>query len=63
MARRHKAIRRAVTPDAVYNSDTISRLVNVIMERGKKSTAEQIVCDICAWARDNLELVKRLMTY
>ena len=43
MARRHKAERRAVVPDAVYSSDTISRLVNVIMERGKKSTAEQIV--------------------
>ena len=43
MARRHKAEQREVIPDAVYNSKTVARMVNVIMERGKKSTAEQIV--------------------
>jgi len=43
MARRRKAESRSVTPDALYGSETISRLVNVIMERGKKSTAESIV--------------------
>ena len=43
MARRHKAEQRNVIPDAVYNSEAVARMVNVIMERGKKSTAEQIV--------------------
>lgn len=43
MARRRKAEQRDVIPDAVYGSETISHMVNVIMERGKKSTAEHIV--------------------
>ena len=43
MSRRKRAIRRPVTPDARYNSDTVSRFINRIMERGKKSVAERIV--------------------
>ena len=43
MARRHKAEQRDVIPDAVYKSEAVARMVNVIMERGKKSTAEHIV--------------------
>lgn len=43
MARRRKAEQRDVIPDAVYGSETITHMVNVIMERGKKSTAQQIV--------------------
>ena len=43
MARRHQAERRNVIPDALYGDRTVSRMVNVIMERGKKATAERIV--------------------
>lgn len=43
MARRHRAERRGVIPDALYGDRTVSRMVNVIMERGKKATAERIV--------------------
>ena len=43
MSRRKRAIRRPVTPDARYNSETVSRFINRIMERGKKSVAERIV--------------------
>ncbi len=41
--RRHKAEKRQLTPDIKYNSELIARLINVIMERGKKSVAQGIV--------------------
>jgi small subunit ribosomal protein S7 len=34
---------RELAPDPVYNSKLVSQLVNKVMTRGKKSTAEQIV--------------------
>ena len=44
MSRRAHVIRRAeVMPDAKYQSLTVSKLMNRIMKRGKKSRAEQIV--------------------
>ncbi|MBN1643946.1 MAG: 30S ribosomal protein S7 [Dehalococcoidales bacterium] len=44
MSRRTRVIRRAeVMPDAKYQSLTVSKLINKIMDRGKKSTAETIV--------------------
>ncbi|MDD5288873.1 MAG: 30S ribosomal protein S7 [Dehalococcoidales bacterium] len=44
MSRRARAIRRAeVMPDTKYQSLTVSKLMNRIMKRGKKSRAEEIV--------------------
>ncbi len=43
MARRARAIKREVNPDARYRSTTVSRLIAKIMQRGKKRTAERIV--------------------
>ena len=43
MPRRARATRREVPPDARYNNVTVARLVNRIMTRGKKSTAERVV--------------------
>ncbi len=43
MSRRRQAARRPVTEDAKYHSALVSRLVNVIMECGKKSVAQRIV--------------------
>jgi small subunit ribosomal protein S7 len=44
MSRRARVIRRAqVMPDAKYQSLTVSKLMNRIMKRGKKSSAEKIV--------------------
>ncbi len=42
MPRRREVPKRDVFPDAVYNSELASRLVNKIMAKGKKSLAEQI---------------------
>jgi len=41
--RRRKAVKRQLTPDVKYNSELVARLINTIMERGKKSTAQKIV--------------------
>ncbi len=41
--RRRKAVKRQLTPDVKYNSELVARLINTIMSRGKKSTAQGIV--------------------
>lgn len=43
MSRRHKADKRQTTPDIRYNSTLVAHLVNVVMQDGKKNTAERIV--------------------
>lgn len=43
MSRRRQAVRRSVIEDAKYHSPLVSRLVNVVMISGKKSTAQRIV--------------------
>jgi small subunit ribosomal protein S7 len=44
MPRRARAAKREIPPDARYNSELVSRLVNKVMICGKKSEAERIVC-------------------
>lgn len=41
--RRRKAVERPLTPDVRYNSEQVARLINTVMERGKKATAQGIV--------------------
>ena len=41
--RRRKAEKRVQLPDVKYNSPLIGRLINTILCRGKKSTAQRIV--------------------
>ena len=43
MSRRSTPAKREILPDPVYNSVVITKFVNVLMERGKKSTAERIL--------------------
>jgi small subunit ribosomal protein S7 len=43
MSRRRQAEHREVEDDPKYNSELVSRLVNVVMKSGKKSTAQRIV--------------------
>ncbi|MBI4482584.1 MAG: 30S ribosomal protein S7 [Acidobacteria bacterium] len=40
MPRRREIERRTLTPDPIYNSELVTKFVNVIMRRGKKSLAE-----------------------
>jgi small subunit ribosomal protein S7 len=42
MPRRRVAEKREILPDPKYNSKLLSKFVNILMEEGKKSTAERI---------------------
>lgn len=43
MPRRKAAVKRGTLPDPVYGSEKLSRFINVVMRRGKRSIAERIV--------------------
>jgi small subunit ribosomal protein S7 len=42
VSRRKSAVKRTILPDARYDSQTVSKFINVLMYQGKKSTAERI---------------------
>ena len=43
MPRKGPASRRELMPDPIYRSVVVTQLVNKVMLRGKRSTAEKIV--------------------
>lgn len=43
MARKKKAVKREILPDPKYNNVKLTKFINCVMKRGKKSTAESIV--------------------
>ena len=43
MPRRREVPKREVLPDPLYQSQLVTKFINCVMERGKKSTAERIL--------------------
>ncbi|MBX3251731.1 MAG: 30S ribosomal protein S7 [Myxococcales bacterium] len=43
MSRRHSSSKRPITPDAKYKDKMVAKFTNILMEGGKKSTAEGIL--------------------
>jgi len=43
MPRRREVIKRAIDPDPKYGDRIVSKFINIVMTRGKKSVAEKIV--------------------
>ena len=43
MPRRNSAVKREVLPDPIYKSKVVTKLVNQVMESGKKGLAQRIV--------------------
>ncbi|MDZ7699539.1 MAG: 30S ribosomal protein S7 [Deltaproteobacteria bacterium] len=43
MSRKRTATRRDISPDPRYNSALLSRFINNLMKKGKKSTAQSII--------------------
>lgn len=41
--RKRRAVKRDVLPDPIYNSKIVTKLINQIMQDGKKGTAERIL--------------------
>src|SRR5437667_11955092 len=50
--RRAGAPRREVLADPKYGSRLVAKFVNIMMIRGKKSTAERIMYDALVWNED-----------
>jgi small subunit ribosomal protein S7 len=48
MPRKGPAPRRELNPDPIYRSVVVTQLVNKVLQRGKRSTAERIVYDALA---------------
>ncbi len=55
MSRKNRAQVREITPDPVYRSRLVSRFINVIMNDGKKSLAENIFYDAISLANEKLD--------
>ena len=51
--RKHRAEKREIEPDPVYNSILINRIINKIMIDGKKSLAEKVVYRALDIVREN----------
>ena len=45
MPRRREVPKREILPDPLYNSQLVTRFVNVVMRDGKKTVAERILYD------------------
>ena len=55
MPRRREVPKREVLPDPLYNSQLITKFVNVLMKDGKKSTAQRILYDALTTIRERTE--------
>lgn len=66
MPRRAKIVKREIVPDPQYQSVLVTRMVNKIMERGKRGLAERIMYDALAvvnerTGRDALDVLEQAM--
>ncbi len=43
MSRRHVSSKKNINPDIIYNSELVSKFINLLMLNGKKSIAEKIL--------------------
>ena len=55
MPRRREIPKREILPDPVYGSQLVTKFVNVMMQDGKKSTAERILYDALAAIAEKAE--------
>jgi len=55
MSRRRRATKRPIRPDSRYNSQLVTRFINVVMECGKKTTAQRLIYGAFEKASEKLE--------
>ncbi len=55
MPRRREVPKREILPDPLYNSQLITKFVNVVMVDGKKTVAEKLIYDALAVIRERTE--------
>lgn len=63
MSRRRIAEKRKIQPDPIYNDEVISKFVNCVMSRGKKSIAEKIVYGALNIIQDRLKVAEPLAIF
>ena len=68
MPRRSRPVKRVIAPDPVYQSEAIAKFVNVVMNKGKRSTAEKVVYDALTRAgkqakKEPLEVFESALRY
>lgn len=63
MPRKKLVARRSISPDPVYNSVLVSKFINGIMERGKKSIARGIFYDAMTIVEKKISDEKPLATF
>ncbi len=52
MPRRREVPKREILPDPIYNSQLVTKFINVLMEDGKKSVAQRIFYDALSTVAD-----------
>ena len=55
MPRRNSAVKKDVLPDPIYKSKVVTKLVNQVMESGKKGLAQRIVYGAFDTIKEKLE--------
>lgn len=60
MSRRRRVIRKEVKRDARYANPLVARLINTVMRRGKKATAEWIVYTAIEKSREGSDVIDPL---
>lgn len=60
MSRRRRVIRKEVKRDARYANPLVARLINTVMRRGKKATAERIVYTAIEKSREGSDAIDPL---
>ena len=53
--RKHRAEKREIEPDPVYNDVVINRIINKFMLAGKKSLAESVVYEALEWLAEETD--------
>jgi small subunit ribosomal protein S7 len=52
--RRHAAFKRDILPDPKFNSKVVAKFINMVMDKGKKATAERVVYNALEIAKNKL---------
>jgi small subunit ribosomal protein S7 len=55
MPRRREVPKREILPDPIYNSQLVTKFINVVMKDGKRSVAEHILYDALDLIRERTE--------
>ena len=56
MARRHRADKREVDPDLRFSNNLVAQLINNVMRRGKKTTAQKIAYGMLDYVQEQIKV-------